>query len=220
MDTQQSVFSFYNSVLKEAISLIFFIMWGKGILFMLMINEEIRHLFFFDWQGGGGEGNVVTRRILTLWLRCWNNLILVSLKTMNNIESSSIRNTLYGPSLNVFLLFSFPSHLWVPPTQKFCGVMWFRWRVSLATVSNWLNSKLCTEKKIRHTFWFSALNCLQVSDNSHSARRKSQAAVSPLYIGKILLVFFLMFLIGTLFTLFLENLPQLVQNLNMSSTIE
>ncbi|XP_070021071.1 uncharacterized protein LOC107799842 isoform X1 [Nicotiana tabacum] len=59
-----------------------------------------------------------------------------------------------------------------------------------------------------------------VSDNSHSARRKSQAAVSPLYIGKILLVFFLMFLIGTLFTLFLENLPQIVQNLNMSSTIE
>ncbi|XP_060177160.1 uncharacterized protein LOC132607274 isoform X2 [Lycium barbarum] len=48
------------------------------------------------------------------------------------------------------------------------------------------------------------------SDNSHSERRKSQAALSPIYIGKILLVFILMFLIGAVFTLFLDNLPQLL----------
>ncbi|MCD7450751.1 hypothetical protein HAX54_008388 [Datura stramonium] len=49
-----------------------------------------------------------------------------------------------------------------------------------------------------------------VSDNSKSARRKSDAALSPIYIGKILLVFIIMFLIGALFTLFLDNLPQLL----------
>ncbi|KAM3288427.1 hypothetical protein P3S67_021857 [Capsicum chacoense] len=49
-----------------------------------------------------------------------------------------------------------------------------------------------------------------VSDNSHSARRKSQAALSPMYIGKILLVFIIMFLIGALFTLLLDNLPELL----------
>ncbi|KAL3327013.1 hypothetical protein AABB24_037616 [Solanum stoloniferum] len=49
-----------------------------------------------------------------------------------------------------------------------------------------------------------------VSDNSHSAKRNSQAALSPVYIGKILLVFVLMFLIGAVFTLLLANLPQLL----------
>ncbi|XP_004249372.2 uncharacterized protein [Solanum lycopersicum] len=50
-----------------------------------------------------------------------------------------------------------------------------------------------------------------VLDNSHSAKRKSQAAaLSPIYIGKILLVFVLMFFIGALFTLLLDNLPQLL----------
>ncbi|XP_055808942.1 uncharacterized protein LOC129877463 isoform X2 [Solanum dulcamara] len=49
-----------------------------------------------------------------------------------------------------------------------------------------------------------------VSDNSHSARSNSQAPLSPIYIGKILLVFVLMFLIGALFTLLLDNLPQLL----------
>ncbi|KAK4345863.1 hypothetical protein RND71_036039 [Anisodus tanguticus] len=54
------------------------------------------------------------------------------------------------------------------------------------------------------------------SDNSHSARRKSQAvALSPIYIGKILLVFILMFLIGAVFTLLLDNLPQLISKYNL-----
>ncbi|KAJ8570575.1 hypothetical protein K7X08_037547 [Anisodus acutangulus] len=49
-----------------------------------------------------------------------------------------------------------------------------------------------------------------VSDNSHSARRKSQVALSPINIGKMFLVFILMFLIGAAFTLLLDNLPQLL----------
>ncbi|CAN4109399.1 unnamed protein product [Withania somnifera] len=55
-----------------------------------------------------------------------------------------------------------------------------------------------------------------VSDNTHSARRKSQAALSPIYFGKILLVFIIMFLIGTVFTLLLDNLPELLSKYGLN----
>ncbi|KAL6519604.1 hypothetical protein OROMI_032880 [Orobanche minor] len=52
-------------------------------------------------------------------------------------------------------------------------------------------------------------------DGSHSIGRK-ESAISFLYIAKILLAFLLMFVFGSIFTLALENLPQLILYINSS----
>ncbi|KAL1548834.1 hypothetical protein AAHA92_17018 [Salvia divinorum] len=53
-------------------------------------------------------------------------------------------------------------------------------------------------------------------DGSHPIRERQSLPISFVYIGKILLAFLLLFVIGTVFTLFLENLPQLILFINSS----
>ncbi|KAK6942060.1 hypothetical protein RJ641_027437 [Dillenia turbinata] len=52
------------------------------------------------------------------------------------------------------------------------------------------------------------------SRNSNLAQRSAQPVMSLMYIGKILLAFVFIFVIGAIFTLFLENLPKLVLFIN------
>ncbi|CAI9787465.1 unnamed protein product [Fraxinus pennsylvanica] len=53
-------------------------------------------------------------------------------------------------------------------------------------------------------------------DESNSMKGPSQSAFSILYIGKILFAFLLLFVFGAIFTLLLENLPQLILYINSS----
>ncbi|PIN08080.1 hypothetical protein CDL12_19339 [Handroanthus impetiginosus] len=49
-----------------------------------------------------------------------------------------------------------------------------------------------------------------------SSTRRTQSPISLLYIGKILLAFFLIFVFGAVFTLALENLPRFIFYINSS----
>ncbi|XP_057787497.1 uncharacterized protein LOC131004758 isoform X1 [Salvia miltiorrhiza] len=53
-------------------------------------------------------------------------------------------------------------------------------------------------------------------DGSHPTMERRSSPISLLYIGKILLAFLLLFVIGAVFTLFLENLPQIILYINSS----
>lgn len=56
---------------------------------------------------------------------------------------------------------------------------------------------------------------LQGVDDSHpSSSRRGESAMSYMYLAKILLAFLLIFVFGAIFTLFLENLPQLILYIN------
>ncbi|XP_042052644.1 uncharacterized protein LOC121797927 isoform X2 [Salvia splendens] len=54
-------------------------------------------------------------------------------------------------------------------------------------------------------------------DGSHPMTEKRSSPISFVYIGKILFAFLLLFVIGAVFTLFLENLPQLILYINSST---
>ncbi|KAG6427876.1 hypothetical protein SASPL_112123 [Salvia splendens] len=55
------------------------------------------------------------------------------------------------------------------------------------------------------------------TDGSHPMTEKRSSPISFVYIGKILFAFLLLFVIGAVFTLFLENLPQLILYINSST---
>lgn len=61
---------------------------------------------------------------------------------------------------------------------------------------------------------------LQGTDDSHpsnpSSSRRGESGMSYMYLAKILLAFLLIFVFGAIFTLFLENLPQLILYINSS----
>ncbi|XP_073033644.1 uncharacterized protein [Primulina eburnea] len=52
--------------------------------------------------------------------------------------------------------------------------------------------------------------------DSHSARSKPQSPISSMYVGKILLTFVLLFMLGAVFTMVLENLPRFILYINSS----
>ncbi|XP_073277398.1 uncharacterized protein [Primulina huaijiensis] len=52
--------------------------------------------------------------------------------------------------------------------------------------------------------------------DSHSARSKPQSRISFMYVGKILLTFVLLFMLGAVFTMVLENLPRFILYINSS----
>lgn len=52
--------------------------------------------------------------------------------------------------------------------------------------------------------------------DSHSTRSKPQSPISLVYVGKILLTFVLLFMLGAVFTLVLENLPRFILYINSS----
>ncbi|XP_027176844.1 uncharacterized protein LOC113775980 isoform X1 [Coffea eugenioides] len=54
----------------------------------------------------------------------------------------------------------------------------------------------------------------KVIDDSNTSQKKSQASLSFVYIGKILLAFILILMFGAIFTLLLENLPELILYVN------
>ncbi|XP_031271513.1 uncharacterized protein LOC116129909 isoform X1 [Pistacia vera] len=54
------------------------------------------------------------------------------------------------------------------------------------------------------------------SDRTHPYKTVSKPVISLMYIGKILLAFVLMFVLGAIFTIALENLPRLILFLNSS----
>ncbi|XP_047947008.1 uncharacterized protein LOC125193281 isoform X1 [Salvia hispanica] len=53
-------------------------------------------------------------------------------------------------------------------------------------------------------------------DGSHPMTESRSSPITFVYIGKILFAFLLLFVIGAVFTLFLENLPQLILYVNSS----
>ncbi|KAG6430921.1 hypothetical protein SASPL_108995 [Salvia splendens] len=53
-------------------------------------------------------------------------------------------------------------------------------------------------------------------DGSHPMTERRSSPISFVYIGKILFAFLLLFVIGAVFTLFLENLPRLILYINSS----
>ena len=57
---------------------------------------------------------------------------------------------------------------------------------------------------------------LQGVDGSHPMTESRSSPITFVYIGKILFAFLLLFVIGAVFTLFLENLPQLILYVNSS----
>lgn len=58
---------------------------------------------------------------------------------------------------------------------------------------------------------------LQGVDGPHPMTERRSSPISFVYIGKILFAFLLLFVIGAVFTLFLENLPQLILYINSST---
>ncbi|KAJ4721318.1 Maltase-glucoamylase, intestinal [Melia azedarach] len=57
---------------------------------------------------------------------------------------------------------------------------------------------------------------VESSDGTHRRKTVSKPGISFVYMGKILLAFVLIFVLGAIFTLALENLPRLILFLNSS----
>ncbi|KAL9436365.1 hypothetical protein AB3S75_022421 [Citrus x aurantiifolia] len=57
---------------------------------------------------------------------------------------------------------------------------------------------------------------IESSGGTHPTKRVSKSGISSLYIAKILLAFILMFMLGAILTIALENLPRLILFINSS----
>ncbi|ESR56742.1 hypothetical protein CICLE_v10022640mg [Citrus x clementina] len=57
---------------------------------------------------------------------------------------------------------------------------------------------------------------IESSGGTHPTKRVSKPGISSLYIAKILLAFILMFMLGAILTIALENLPRLILFINSS----
>ncbi|KAF3973656.1 hypothetical protein ACB098_09G133300 [Castanea mollissima] len=54
------------------------------------------------------------------------------------------------------------------------------------------------------------ISTVKGTDGSHPVKRTANPVISSVYIGKIILAFILIFVLGAIFTLALENLPRLI----------
>ncbi|KAK4581415.1 hypothetical protein RGQ29_024887 [Quercus rubra] len=54
------------------------------------------------------------------------------------------------------------------------------------------------------------ISTVKGTDGSHPVERTAKPVISSVYIGKIILAFILIFVLGAIFTLALENLPRLI----------